>query len=212
MNNSIPLELVERADATGRPERRDAVANRARLLETAQRLFNERGVAEVCMAEIAEAAGVGKGTLYRHFASKGALCLALMDSQLLEFQNRTLGQLRAMTGTGVHYVEQLEQFLEELVYFTEEHTPLLYEVQREGIETVGDASTPHLWLYLTVRGLLEKARTAGEFPADLDVVYLADLILSSLSAQFFRFQRQERGYSLERIYEGLRSLVRNLAS
>jgi len=57
-------------------ERSDAVANRERILEAARIVFARRGLdAEV--REIAEEAGVGIGTLYRHFGSREGLLMAL---------------------------------------------------------------------------------------------------------------------------------------
>lgn len=52
--------------------RSDAAANRARIVEAARDLFAEQGV-EVDVREICERAGVGMGTLYRHFSTKDAL-------------------------------------------------------------------------------------------------------------------------------------------
>jgi len=49
--------------------RADAAANREKILEAARALFAERGI-EVDVREICERAGVGMGTLYRHFATK----------------------------------------------------------------------------------------------------------------------------------------------
>lgn len=63
--------------------RADAERNRQRLLDTAQALFRERGL-EVSVAEIAEAAGVGRGTLFRNFASKEELIAAVVAKRMRE--------------------------------------------------------------------------------------------------------------------------------
>ncbi|TYB55381.1 TetR/AcrR family transcriptional regulator [Nonomuraea sp. PA05] len=57
--------------------RKDAVRNRRLLLDTAAEMFAERGV-EVSIGEIAQRAGVGKGTVFRHFPSKDDLLAAIM--------------------------------------------------------------------------------------------------------------------------------------
>jgi AcrR family transcriptional regulator len=51
-------------------ERGDAARNRALLLDAARRLIASRGTDTVTMDEIAAAAGVGKGTLFRRFDSR----------------------------------------------------------------------------------------------------------------------------------------------
>src|SRR5437899_1705596 len=62
-------------------ERADAARNRERILCAARRLFEERGASCVSMDDIARAAGVGKGTLFRRFGSRAALALSLLDEQ-----------------------------------------------------------------------------------------------------------------------------------
>jgi AcrR family transcriptional regulator len=64
--------------------RADAAENRARILATAEALFAERGAA-VEMKLVAERAGVGVGTLYRHFATKEALFQALVARRIETF-------------------------------------------------------------------------------------------------------------------------------
>ena len=63
--------------------RADAVRNRERIVTSAVRLFAERGP-DVQMCEIAAAAGLGVGTLYRHFPDRQALALEIGVSALLE--------------------------------------------------------------------------------------------------------------------------------
>jgi AcrR family transcriptional regulator len=55
-----------------KPLRRDAQRNRERILATAKSLFAERGV-ETSLDDVAAAAGVGVGTVYRHYPTKDAL-------------------------------------------------------------------------------------------------------------------------------------------
>ena len=60
-------------------ERGDAARNRALLLDAARRLIAERGADAVSMDDVAAAAGVGKGTLFRRFGSRAGLMLVLLD-------------------------------------------------------------------------------------------------------------------------------------
>jgi len=210
---TIYIDLAEEGGLC-RHERRDAAANRARILQTAEKLFAERGVANVNMADIAQAAEVGKGTLYRRFTNKAELCLALMDSQMIDFQNGMLARMQQMSQQKMPKMTQLDQFLDALVYFTDAHAPLLCEVQRAGllqeVEPEG-LELPHFWQYMTVSGLLRAAVASGELANSLDIDYLADALLSPLKADLFYYQREARGFSLERISAGIRLLLAGLS-
>jgi AcrR family transcriptional regulator len=61
--------------------RADAARNRRLLLDTAAAAFAKQGI-EVSIAEIAQRAGVGKGTVFRHFATKDDLIAAIVGDQL----------------------------------------------------------------------------------------------------------------------------------
>lgn len=208
---NIQLDLAETIDHHVRAVRVDAVANRAHILEVAEQLFAENGVANVCMAEIARVAGVGKGTLYRHFANKGEVCLSLMDSQMREFQDASLVWMQEMNQESALHLDILKGFLDRLVYFTDRHMPLLYEVQHHSDEVDrGTMTRPHFWQYMTVHALLSAALRAGEITDDLDVSFMAEALLAPLAAALFRFQVQELGFSLARISAGLQTVVNGL--
>jgi AcrR family transcriptional regulator len=66
---------------------------RDRILKAATRLFYERGVRDVGMSELVEAAGTGKNVLYRHFPGKDELVLAYLQ----RFAERIDGQLDDVT-------------------------------------------------------------------------------------------------------------------
>jgi AcrR family transcriptional regulator len=66
--------------AAVRKPRADAERNRVRLLETAKAAFAEKG-SGASLDEIARTAGVGAGTLYRHFPTRDALVAAVYRNE-----------------------------------------------------------------------------------------------------------------------------------
>ncbi|WP_216903794.1 TetR/AcrR family transcriptional regulator [Nocardia alni] len=74
--------------------RADARRNRALVLTAAEHAFAERGTG-VSLAEIARRAGVGAGTVYRHFPTKTDLLEAVMQQRLERMTARALAGLRA---------------------------------------------------------------------------------------------------------------------
>src|SRR5215472_12039835 len=71
-------------------ERADAARNRAAVLQAAAGLFAEHGVTAVSMDQVAAAAGVGKGTIFRRFGDKSGLAVALLDARERELQEAIL--------------------------------------------------------------------------------------------------------------------------
>jgi AcrR family transcriptional regulator len=78
-----------------RPMRADAQRNYTRLLEAASAAFVEHGADDVSLEEIARRAGVGIGTLYRHFPTRQALLEAVYTGQVESLSARAEELLRA---------------------------------------------------------------------------------------------------------------------
>jgi AcrR family transcriptional regulator len=79
----------------GRPLRADAQRNRDKLLEVAVRVFSQGGP-EVPLESIAKEAGVGIGTLYRHFPTREALVEAAYRSELARLCDSAADLLREL--------------------------------------------------------------------------------------------------------------------
>jgi AcrR family transcriptional regulator len=157
------------------------------------------------MKDIAEAAGVGKGTLYRHFAHKGELCAALLHADVVAFKER-VGTL--IEDTEPSPLARLDILITERVRMTETHLPLFAAIEEEA--GGGGRARPFrgsfaTWMQAQMMDLLGEAITRGEV-APLDPGFTADAIEAALSPMFYRHQRYESGYGVDRIIAGLRRL------
>jgi AcrR family transcriptional regulator/GNAT superfamily N-acetyltransferase len=100
------------AEMTGpRPLRADARRNRERLLEVARTAFAEEGLA-VPLDEIAGRAGVGPGTLYRHFPTKEALFEAVLQDRMQRLADEA-GALRDAPDPGAALLGFIDRLVAE---------------------------------------------------------------------------------------------------
>jgi AcrR family transcriptional regulator len=72
--------MVVHQEATPRKARADAERNRLHILDVAEEFFSEHGVTGA-MQDIAKRAGLGPGTLYRHFPTRESLLAALLKAR-----------------------------------------------------------------------------------------------------------------------------------
>jgi AcrR family transcriptional regulator len=93
-----------------RPQRADALANHDKLVAAARALFTEKGTSAP-LEEVAERAGVGIGTLYRHFPTRQALFEAVYVDEV-EAMARAAADLAALPPW-----EALSQWLHQYVGF-----------------------------------------------------------------------------------------------
>lgn len=166
-------------EAQAPAERKDAARNRKKILEAAKKLLRTRGLDGVCMDELAAAAGVGKGTLYRRFTDKSALFRALLDDDEIVLQERA----RARWGLSKDASPALRLMTawSGFVDFVVDHAHVLAAVEAEARKASICDSAPYQWRHIElVRHL--KACGVVEVRAGL----LADAWLQSLSADVIR--------------------------
>jgi AcrR family transcriptional regulator len=102
----------------GRPRDEGSLARRREdILETAARVFAERGYPNADMQEIADALGVGKGTLYRYFASKEELFLTAVDRGMY----RLRAAVEASYGEVTDPLERLPRAIRAYLAFFKDH-------------------------------------------------------------------------------------------
>src|SRR5690242_1855038 len=185
-----------------RHERADAARNRATILVTAEALVSERGARRVTMDEIACAAGVGKGTLFRHFGDRCGLMRALLDERERGFQE---GFIRgpAPFGPGAPARERLIAFGERMLEHVEIQGDLLVAAENGAPgerlrHSVYAAYRAHVALLLAAAGHED------------EVGYLADVLLGALGSELVLFQRRDLGMSQDHLKRSWGGLVRTL--
>ena len=182
------------------PERSDAARNRVRVLAAAVKLFEERGVDCVSMDEVAAAAGVGKGTLFRRFGDRAGLAQAVLDERERRFQEEVI-RGPAPLGPGAPPVERLAAFGQRVIDIRAQHLALVLMAEdREARFRSGPFAFYRL--HITV--------LAREADAACDAEYVADVLLAALSAQLIAYMTKVREMPDERLKAGWAELVRRV--
>jgi AcrR family transcriptional regulator len=102
------------ASAAGRPKRADARRNQETLLDAAAAIFVESGV-EAPVRDIAAKAGVGMGTIYRHFPTRADLIIAVYRHQVEALAEAGPALLADSDSAYAALVSWIDQFVDFLV-------------------------------------------------------------------------------------------------
>jgi AcrR family transcriptional regulator len=159
-----------------RPKRADARRNYERLLVAARAAFTEADT-DASLEDIARRAGVGIGTLYRHFPTRKDLLQAVYvdEVEAISRSAQDLGELPPW--------EALLEWLHQFVGYVRTKQALAEELFREvdsGADVFKDCRTA---LYSAGAPLLERAQRAGEVRTDVDIADVLHLVsgISKLS-------------------------------
>jgi AcrR family transcriptional regulator len=154
--------LMKRSKPAGRKPRADAQRNRERILEVAKLAFTRSG-ANTRLDDIASDAGVGPGTLYRHFPNREELLQAVYRSEMekLAAAERNFAQsmppLEALRAWLLLFVEAIEA--KQLI------APALSTL-------IGDPkkvfAASHDQIHEALRALVKRAIKSGDVRKDLD--------------------------------------------
>jgi AcrR family transcriptional regulator len=150
--------------------RADAQKNYDQLLVTAREVFADQG-AEASLRDIARRAGVGLGTLYRHFPTREALLEALLASSF----DMLAARARDLETSGAAD-DALLSWLQETIAFTHAHRGIIAPMMAaiEDPESALHASC--VKLRAAGASLLAHAQKQGVARNDLDGAELFDLI------------------------------------
>jgi AcrR family transcriptional regulator len=152
------------------------------------------------MDDVAAAAGVGKGTLFRRFGSRAGLMIVLLDEdEKVEQQAFMFGP--PPLGPGAPPLERLLAYGRERLRFTWDHRVLLSDAGRDPQTRFNAPATLHR---SHVRMLLEFAGTTGDLDAQTEA------LLALLDADYVTHQVEDLGRSLDEQGAAWEGLARKL--
>ena len=180
--------------------RADATRNREKILCAATTLVQERGIEHVSMDDVARAACVGTGTLYRRFGDRAGLALALLDEHT-RFQDALISGPPPL-GPGAPARERLRAFGEHYLDLLDRHADLLWSRRSAARTTAGPNAlyTTHLTILLR------------EAAPHLDAEFTARALLDAVGPGAHLFARRRLEWSLDRQKAGWRDLVAALSA
>jgi AcrR family transcriptional regulator len=190
------LTLVLPDQAPG--QRADAVRNRARLLEAAERLVTERGVRALTMDAVASAACVGKGTVFRRFGDRTGLLQALLDRAEQQFQQSFLSGPPPL-GPGAAPARRLLAFGEAALRNDSAHLDLYHAAQPDPARRF---LNPPYRVRLTHITMLLREAGAGPDPE-----LLGQTLMASLDVALINHLLTQRRIPLARLERNWRDLV-----
>jgi AcrR family transcriptional regulator len=160
----------ECCEERSRPLRADALRNRARVLEAAESVFAAEGIS-VPVDLIAEKAGVGVGTLYRHFPTKEKLFEAILTYRLDAITCDARARLHS-DDPGIAFFEFLRHLVEESALKRD----LIQALLGAGIEIELAVAPSKRNLEAAVGELLAVAQRAGAVRADVSCEVVLSLV------------------------------------
>jgi AcrR family transcriptional regulator len=189
------LPLAERsAELT---ERSDAADNRRRILAAASELFAERDPECVSMQDVARAACVGMGTMYRRFGDRAGLTFALLGERHAAFQEQLLRGAPPL-GPGAPARERLHAFGRGCLALLDEDARLLVAAPPHAASpSEGPNGAYRLHLALLLR----------EAAPQVDAEYAVETLVAMFDPGMHLHLRRERAWSLERVQDGWCALV-----
>jgi AcrR family transcriptional regulator len=161
---------------TDRPLRSDARRNRAKLLDVAEEVFAEKGTS-ASTEEVARRAGVGIGTVFRHFPTKHDLLEAVFAARL-----RRLADDAAALGTAADPGGAFFAFFTQMVALAREKSAFSDALSAAGVD-VRDVTSPVKDDFRrAVTALLTRAQEAGAVRADIGYPEVITLMVGASHA------------------------------
>lgn len=187
---SATVNYMQDTTALGMRDRKKA-ERRQRIMAVADELFASKGVKNTSTDEIARAADVGQGTLFRNFATKAELLIAVMNDHLTS----GVARARGLATAGASPEDAVYAVVEPLVRASDQHPENTAEYQKEIFFGGGDgpARAEALALVAEIEDCVVQILRAAVRRPSTDLASAAHTILSACYSDILRTSLAEQG-------------------
>ncbi|MGD8537564.1 MAG: TetR/AcrR family transcriptional regulator [Candidatus Aminicenantes bacterium] len=187
----------------------DKVEKKETILEASIKVFAERGWRNTKIADIAEAANIGKGTVYEYFRSKDELFAASFQYFMAEAERIVVGRLEQISDP----LERLEAYISAWADILEsknvEYMEIVLDFWAEGIRNKGRSSSLDLLkFYYDNRSFIEqllKDCIATDSIKSVDTKIVASIIIGALDGLMIQWIMDKNAFAMK---EAVSSFVR----
>ena len=198
--NPRATPIAPTGEAGGRAMRADARKNRERLLVAAEEVFAEKGVS-VPVDDVACRAGVGVGTLYRHFPTKEALIAAVLATRLEQLSAESAAA-RIDPDPGA----ALFAFADRLGAEVSVKHDLADALAEAGVDVKAEMADVMEQMKANVGALITRAQQAGAVRDDVGADELFGLVVATCSAAKLQgLDEEARRRMIGVVFDGLRA-------
>lgn len=187
--------------------------SRAKIIDTARRLFAERGFDGCNVSEIAKQAGMSQGNLYWHFPSKEAIFQAVLVDGFQAIGG-TMAEAATSAGSGL---EKFDRFLEDFLALTREEggdefvTIMITFLGQGGAGKFAEFGISNEQIgadyHQALNAIFAQGQAEGAFPANQDPNLLTTFFFSFINGLMLMYSREWRDIPDEVIREALLRLL-----
>lgn len=183
--------------------------NQRRIIQSAKKMFLDRGIQKTSVADIARAAEVGTGTMYNYYSSKGALLLAIIAEDTAGIMEAN--QLACINENGALVDDIIHPLKEVMTFF--EHYPKAFWREVTHVLLAEAESNSSFWketmgldegIMTLIKHIIEKHENSFSVPVNPGE---ASTVVHSLAESELLLYIYEEGVTREQVIENLKRKI-----
>ncbi len=200
------------------PKKVDKEAKKDKILQSAMKVFAQKGISDTKMEMVAQKAGIAKGTIYEYFKSKEELLQMVFNYLLVQMNMHVKKSMAAARDPEAKLRAGISAYIDIDSLGLKETSGLIPELWSYGIrlrESKSEIAFDLRWIYLQYRELfgaaLRDGIEKGIFKQDLDSRAIASSVIAAADGFYLQWMSDKKNFDMKKTGEVyLNSLFRGI--